>query len=443
MPIGFPSGPCARSSLAAVATVAACGTLLALAGCSVRGTRVGEPRVLVEGAAWTWFNDERAIVVGPDLHVGYVDTVGHAGVAVLPPDADRASRSRLSSFRERDDHDNPSLLRLADGRVLAAYAAHHVEPYWYWRSGDPSAASIDWSAEQRTRPLGANITYANLFQLADERGRIYDFFRGQNFDPAYMTSDDGGRSWSAPHHLLLSGDAGTRPYVKYTSDGSGRIDLLYTQAHPRRAETDIYHVYYRDGRLHASDGTPIQRMPADGVAPMPVEAGTRVYDARTAGRAWVWDIELDSAGNPVAVYIAARDSTVGNDLRYRYARWDPDAGRWREREIARAGTRLYEGENHYAGGIALDPADPGTVYASSDVHPVTGDPTSHYELYRGTTSDRGATWTWESLTPGATADNIRPFVPRGAGTRRVVLWLRGRYTTYTDYATDVVWLVDP
>lgn len=419
-----------------------CALFLVAGGCAPDAMG-GAPRVLAEGGAWTWFNDERALIDGARLWVGFVDTAGYSSVLVRPLTGPGVpARHRLGSFRERDDHNNPALVSLGGGAVLVAYAAHHTEPYWYWRFGEPAGDSVVWSPEQRTLDLGANITYANLFRLTAEDGRIYNFFRGTNFNPTFMTSDDGGRTWSAPRHFMRAGEGRTRPYAKYASDGAGRIDVLYTQAHPRQGETDVYHLYYRDGWLHRSDGTRIQRLPGGGVAPISPEAGTPVYGAATAGRAWVWDLEYGPSGEPAAVYVAARDSTVGNDLRYRYARWDADAGQWREQEIARAGTHLYDGENHYAGGIALDPADPGVVYASSDVHPVTGEATGHYRLYRGITENGGATWSWIVLTPDAAEDNIRPFVPRGAGEGSPVLWLRGRYTTYTDFATDIVGLLE-
>lgn len=426
-----------------LAAAAALAVVVALPACD----RGPEPRVMVEGGAWTWFNDERAVVADGRLLVGYVDTAGFAGVAVTPLDGAGPARSyRLGSFRERDDHDNPSLLRLDDGRVLAAWAPHDTRPFWWWRHGTPAGDSVVWSPEQRTDSLGATVTYANLIRLAGEGGRVYDFFRGINFDPTVMTSDDGGETWSEPRHFLLAGTDRTRPYVKYASDGDGRIDFVYTRAHPRQARTHVYHAYYQDGLLHRSNGTAIQPMPgvrtAGGthVGPMPVSLGTRVYHGAVAGRAWVWDLEHDSAGAPVAAYVAARDSTIGLDLRYRYARWDPVLGVWREGEIGWAGTRLYEGENHYAGGIAIDPADPSTVYASADVHPATGEPTDHYQIYRGRTDDLGASWRWAALTPDATTDHIRPFVTRGDGPR-ALLWLRGRYTSYTDFDTDVVGLV--
>lgn len=57
------------------------------------------------------------------------------------------------------------------------------------------------------------------------------------------------------------------------------------------------------------------------------------------------------------------------------------------------------------------------------------------------TDDDRATWLWTSLTPHATEDNIRPFVPRGEGERNIVLWVRGSYITYQDYDTNVVGVI--
>ncbi|MFP4229370.1 MAG: BNR-4 repeat-containing protein [Salinivenus sp.] len=422
------------------------GATLGLPGCTSAPEADRSVEVVAEAAAWTWFTDERAIVADSTLYVGHVDTAGAVGVttrALGDAQADgRDTTARLSSFREVDDHDNPALLQLDDGRVLATYAQHHEEPYWYWRSERPGTGAVEWSDEGRTDSLAAPVTYSNLFQLSGEDGRLYNFFRALNFDPTLMTSADGGETWDAPRHLLVSGDGGTRPYVKYASDGEGRIDLLYTQAHPRQAATDVYHAFYEDGTFHQSDGTPICQLDAADCLPIEVQDGTQVYDADTAGRAWVWDLDYAASGAPVGVYVAARDSTVGNDLRYRYARYDGSTEAWTEQEIAHAGTRLYDDEHHYAGGIALDPADPARVYASADVHPASGDSTAsgRYQLYRGERSEEGWDWTQVTDTPGA--DNLRPFVPRrSADGSPIVLWMRGEYTSYTDYDTNIVGLL--
>lgn len=409
-----------------------------LASCSTADEPVF--RVVADHAVWTWFNDERALVIGDDLYVGYVDTAGYSSVAVLPLDGGEPVTTPLSSFAEVNDHVNPALLELPDGRVLAAYAMHHVEQAWRWRIATPTETGVVWSSERSTSDVGALVTYSNLVALDDEGGRIYNFFRGIGYSTTFMTSDDAGETWTLPRHLVLADDdASRRPYVKYASDGRGRIDLLYTPDHPRPLATDLLHVYYEAGTLHRSDGTPIQPLPGADGAPMPVDAGTVVSAAAVSGRGWVWDLEYDADGAPVGAFVTAADGTEGLDLRYHVARWDADAARWQSREIARAGTHLYGAEPHYAGGITLDPSDPDTVYVSADVDPESGTPTEHYQIYRGTTADGGDTWDWTTLTPDATEDHLRPFVPRGD--RDVLLWLRGRYTTYNDYDMEVVALI--
>lgn len=413
---------------------------LSISGCTTKIPEPKEPIVFAKHGAWTWFNDERAIFANGSLFIGYVDTAGYSTVTIYSPDKEQDPQTfRLGTLKEIDDHNNPAFVQLENGSVLATYALHHTEPYWYWRFGETDdSGNVSWSEEYKSDDMGARITYNNLFRLDDENGKIYNFFRGTNFDPSFMVSEDEGQSWSSIQHFISSGGQWTRPYVKYASNGTNRIDIFFTQAHPRDAETNIYHAFYQNGTIRKSDGTVIQALPGKEIPPVPVNTGTLIYDASTKGRAWVWDLEYTEDNDPVAVFVTATDSTTGNDLRYHYARWDNASNSWTENEIAFAGTHLYDGENHYAGGITIDPSDPNIIYTSSDVHPVTGDTTSHYQIYKAISNDKGANWKWTSLTPNATEDNIRPFVTRGGKEHRAVLWLRGRYTKYTDFDLDIV-----
>lgn len=302
---------------------------------------------------------------------------------------------------------------------------------------------FQWGPEQ-TYGYQARSTYANPFQLSTESGRIYNFFRGLNFNPTFATSEDGAKTWSAATHLIREDKQ--RPYVKYVSNGRDRIDFLFTDGHPRNEPTNnIYHMYYTGGNLYRSDGTLIRSLAEvkSGHPVLPSEA-TQVYDGRTEGRGWVWDLEYDQAGNPVAAYINSADGDLGKDLRYRYARWDAAAKHWREQQIAYAGEHLYVPENHYAGGISIDPNDANTVYISTAVNPQTGQPgdTGRRQIFRGHTADGGVMWKWEQLTFDAAADNLRPFVPRQTTLPTCVLWFRGQYTTYLNYDTDIVGIIE-
>ena len=156
------------------------------------------------------------------------------------------------------------------------------------------------------------------------------------------------------------------------------------------------------------------------------EQGTRVYLGGTINVAWIQDAHLDEAGQPVAVFSVQRDPGTlrpadpasGQDHRYHYARWD--GTNWHQHEIAHAGTRLYPKEDDYTGLIVIDPDDTNIVCLSTDADPTTGKPLisradgqRHYEIYRGVTRDRGATFEWTALTRDSNADNIRPLSRSG------------------------------
>ena len=82
-----------------------------------------------------------------------------------------------STWREYDDHDNPALLPLQDGRLLAIYARHGSSQMFSYRlstSTNP-VTPTDWGAEQALPATGAGLTYSNPYQLAANSGKISTF----------------------------------------------------------------------------------------------------------------------------------------------------------------------------------------------------------------------------------------------------------------------------
>ena len=451
-----------RSALAAALLAAL--TTAAAAPVERRGGTT-QPLVLNDDGGWCWFQDERAIVVGGRLLVGTVAAGRHdpsrrgAVEATVVDLASRAvTRTRLDASPlgrpgSYDDHDAPAFALRGDGRLLAVYAGHGSEDCFRFRvssrPGDPSA----WREERRFAPSpSSRVTYSNLFRLAAEHGRIYDFFRGKDdsFKPSVAWSDDDGERWTAGEVVIdVPSSVRHRPYVKYAGDGGDTIHLVYTEGHPRDFDNSLYHVFYRDGRLHRSDGAVIREM-ASGLRD-PAE-GTRVFQGDPANVAWPADLELGRDGRPFAAYSVQKDSAGlppgqgGNDLRYRLARWT--GTRWQDSEVAFAGTRLYAGEDDYAGGAALVPGDPTTVIVSTNADPSTGRPLvshadglRHWEIYRGHSGDGGRSWRFVPLTRDSAVDNIRPVVPKADGREPIVLWVRGQYRAYTDYDLEVVGLL--
>jgi hypothetical protein len=227
--------------------------------------------------------------------------------------------------------------------------------------------------------------------------------------------------------------------------------MVYTEGHPRDYDNNLYHIYYRAGQLYRSDGTKLCQLQTGLDSP---DQGTQIYRGDAQHVAWIVDLVLDDNDYPVCIYSVQYNSAGlpvgqgGDDLRYRYARWDGSI--WHDYSLAYAGGRLYSGEDDYTGLAAIEPDDPSILYISTNSDPMTGSPLisrtdgqRHYELFRGSTNDSGQTWTWEALTSDSNADNLRPMRPRCTNKKisnqyRALVWLRGKYLAYTDYLQEVV-----
>jgi hypothetical protein len=358
----------------------------------------------------------------------------------------RTATYRLSSRQEVDDHNNPAILNLGDGNVLVAYARHGRDDCWFSRKGkfDPVAGTIKWS-EEISHHVGALVTYSNLHRIAHAKStsghRIYNFFRGINYNPTYAYSDDNGETWSQPVRFIGIGEGNVRPYVKFASN-EHRIDMLFTDGHPRNMVTKVYHCYLEADQLFHTDGGRIGDFPiSSDEAIAPTDATTVFEDEKQP--AWVWDIKRDAKGEIAAAFVVSDDELAGEGLRYVVASASVE-GEWTLHEIAPAGSCLYPDEAHYAGGMVIDPNDFDVVYFSSNAqmeqgtirNPPNYEP-SAYVLYRCRTNDGRV-----SISPllgGAKgrASQLRPFAINGADSSGILLLLRGEYRTYTDYKTFV------
>lgn len=409
---------------------------------------VFKPRLVADDGAWTWYNDERVIFHNNVFYVNYVKRNGKTALTAFGLENMPSCHARyeyiLSTWSQSDDHNNGALLPLKDGNLLATYAAHGRDNFFYQRKLKLNRWSeADLSGEQKFERMvkGRGLTYQNLFRFEDEDARIYNFFRGDNFNPNFVVSDDDAETWSEPVHLILSGENSShRPYVKYVSNGKNRIDFFYTDGHPRNSkQNNIYHFYYQSGVFYASDGRKLRTMSELKMRPIEANEGTLVYDGSTDnGRGWVWDLEYDQAGQPFGAFISSPSGDMGTDMRYWIARLED--GQWTCEQIAFAGSNLYLKEEHYAGGIALDPFNVQRVVISSDVNPATGAPLPKriYQLFRG--SRENGQWNWEQLTHDPVNNHLRPVLVRGRPDS--LFWFSGKYVWYGDYQCAIMAALD-
>jgi hypothetical protein len=422
------------------------------------GAAVAAPIVLSQDGGWCWFESPRALFQGSRLIIGSVasgwNDASHKGdIDAIVHDLASGTTStiELHNQLEEDDHDSPAFLLRPDGRFVTLYAKHGTENHFYYRlsgANDPTT----WAAEQTFMSMVVTqLTYSNVFLLPSEQNRVYDFYRGldASYKPSYAYSDDLGQTWHSGNVIINVPSTGTlqRPYARYVSNGTDTVHITYTEAHPRDYDNSIYHVYYKAGMLYASDGTAIHPLTQGLVTP---DEGTRIFHGDANDVAWTVDVVLDPANaRPHVVYSVQVGSAGlptgqgGDDMRYRYARWDGTA--WRDHALAYAGTRLYSGEDDYTGLAAIDPTDASVIYISTNANPTTGAPLTsagdgrrHWEIFRGNTTNAGDTWQWTPVTTGSTLDNLRPIVVSDGASRKVLLWLRGTYRAYTDFQQQIL-----
>lgn len=456
--------------------------IIALAGSAALAAPAPAPVVLKANGGWCWFQDERALVVGETLLFGSIagstrggSKAGDVDVTSVDLRTQRVHSTTLHPELQSDDHNTPAFLALPDGRILATYQTHGSPKgmtgldLMRWRRTVRPFDLSEWTPEQ-TLPIGAGVSYSNLYRLGAEKGRIYNFHRGVGFNPNYLVSTDDGVTFVYGGRLLqwprpvgdprFTGLSGGRPYVKYAQAGDDTIHFTATEDHPSSYDNHLYHAFLRGGVVHHSDGraiAPLSTTADQGIDP---RALTVVYPGDPDHVPWMCDLHVDRSGHPRIVFSVQRAGVRargqrgvpddGLDLRYHHARWD--GARWIVNEIAFAGMRLYAGEDDYAGLAAIDPQDPSVLYLSSNADPKTGAPLisasdgkRHWEIFRGVSRDEGLTFTWTPITRDSTADNLRPIVPiwPEAKGRTILLWLRGTYRRYTDYDLEVVGLLPP
>lgn len=396
-------------------------------------------KTFAKDGAWLWFNSRNILIDKEGIYFGCVDSSGYSAVNFYNTKTGTSTACRLSSWASKDDHNYPTVIKLKDGTVMAAYSSNPSHKLYY-RLAKRIADSLQWSPEAHV-DLVNGISYSNSIMLTGEHNRLYNWFSTFKGSPSVVSSDDQGKTWSADIAFMQQGSGHSSPYVEYASDAKGRVDILYTDGHPRNeAKNNIYHIYYRNAHFYTSAGVQLRSLADCKANPLRPAEGTKIYDGGAEGPGWVWDITYDEHTNPVATYISSADGAAGNDLRYRYARWDAHKKIWTEKQIAYAGSHIYVPENHFAGGIAIDPSDVNTVYISSNVDPLTGKAAvnKRYQIYRGTTQNGGDNWAWEQLTFDTQNDNLRPLVPLNHTAKTCVFWFSGRYKSSVDFSTCIL-----
>lgn len=351
---------------------------------------------------------------------------------------------------QRDDHNSPVFHVRPDGSLLTVYAKHGNEKIHHYHISDPKDY-MKWGPRNEfhhTYEDQRGVTYMNLYTMKDE-GLLYCFFRdGQNYNPAFITSEDDGETWGNYTHLITH-DIGSRqrPYARYQQIDANTVGISFTDAHPRQYGNSLYYAEFRDGAFFNVDGSKVKELPAGPLVTVQAEKvyqGSEVKEWKgnnhsVSNSAWTVTIASDADKRPHIGYTVYH---THGDHHYRVASWDGE--KWNDRQIAFGGSCLYARESSYTGLFAFDPEDPEQVYISTDVDPATGESLGGvHEIYtaRIGPTDDVATIQWRQLTFDSEYKNIRPIVVAGGG-YKVVLWLGGHpWRHFCDYETDALGLV--
>jgi len=433
-----------------------------------KGWTKGDVTVFNKNGGWTWYNDERVVV---DTEAGkiVVSTAAsnatnqgaspqiHAVIHDLATGSN--SQTTMGSLSYSDDHNNGGIVITGPGKYFVGWAHHNVDCLSHWRTYDGT-----WAAEKTFQwntqgcPWGSrpdNITYNNPWKMSAE-GKYYNFVRSVQTSPNLLVSTDSGVTWKYAGRLTASPQQGYNAgYYKYWGNGVDRVDFFATEAHPRDANTSIYHGYLKGGKTYDSVGTQKDADVSDGMAPE-ITQFTKVFSAGsmingiTLRCLWNFDIARYDDGT-IGVLWQGRESTCGdkNDTnakhRILYSRFD--GTKWTSTYLVRGGRTLYRNrsdwwEEDYLGGAALHPDDPGVIYVSTPVDP--RDDTTVYpvhEIWKGVTCDNGATFKWEPITMNSENENLRPAVPKWDAKNSVVAWFRGNYQTAQMFSAETVGII--
>ncbi|HSH08788.1 MAG TPA: BNR-4 repeat-containing protein, partial [Oceanipulchritudo sp.] len=322
--------------------------LLVLAGfCTVSNAQYNRAAdahgftVYLTDGGWCWYQDPRAALNDGHLLIGAVkgNGDGEAIVGVYDLEANQPlAKVVVNPAFDHDDHNSPVFFVRPDNRVLTVYARHNVDNIHHLRVseagdlskwGPPSEFAHDYADNVR-------VTYMNLLEMRDE-GKLYNFFRGADWNPWFITSTDGGDSWGEPTHFIGDELEGVqRPYCRYAGNGKDSVFVSLTDAHPRQYGNSIYYAEFRGGKFFKADGSLVKDLKADGPL-LPSEADLvyqgsglpgRGHALSAEGAAWTSSIAADKQGHPHIAYTLYLSNT---DHRYRLASWD--GNKWVDREV--------------------------------------------------------------------------------------------------------------
>ena len=403
--------------------------------------------LVADEGAWCWFADPRALHYeneGGTINatwLGYIDVHGNVKATQYDWLTHRKTDVLIRSYFQPDDHNNPTFVVLPDERVMIFYTRHTDEAkIWYRISRKPG--DITALGDEKYLTTANNTTYPSPFILADDPQHIYLCWRGINWHPtiARITMPDAEDNCQfdfGPKQIVQS--TGSRPYAKYQSNGKDKIYLSYTTGHPDNEMPDW--LYFNVIDINEGNGPILRDLGGNQLSviangPHNVNKESSYANAhpaaivdKTAGiRNWLWQVVIDTDGNPVIAYPHIDDGKTTHV--YWYARWTGTA--WKNVKVTSAGHAFHQNWNQtercYSGGMSIDPDNINDLYLSIPTKEGAFNKDGVYEIWKYTIADDGTVGTGEQITKNSVKNNIRPYVIPGSKNSPMRLgWMNGDY----------------
>ena len=204
------------------------------------------PFVGKEDMMWTWWSYPQIMSfkkVRNKLYWTYTTHDGYSGVASYDFDTHEVVKNNLKKSDTPDDHNNMTVYILSDGTVLTAYTESHYSNHKMYIRRSTVPESVETFCDAIEIDTTNYVTYARIFEY---NGTLWLFTRSYVKNWNYMTSADGGVTWSAETEMIT---ASMQYYVLVTPTTTDGILRLVMYSNPNETDPNI-----RLGFLHLDDG---------------------------------------------------------------------------------------------------------------------------------------------------------------------------------------------
>jgi hypothetical protein len=412
-----------------------------------------------ERGGWTWFGGTSALSIGNVHLVGFVRSRpamgdGASFIGVFGENGKHRRSVCVLPGLSLDDHNVPTIVALNQGEFLVGVTGHNQSSVVRLFRGTAHDGDVTLGQPFEVSFSGPT-SYVHILREDSTHVLVLTRVSGKNFvarrfSLASNSAVSGEMTvfpWSIqPGDELASGRDGGRPYL-ITREAQDGVTFALTHDHPRAYRNGIVAGRFRGNQICDLNGNVVHTLTEDAHTWRPFTKLTTIVKSGSPDIPWVSDLVAHDDGSVVVGYSTAtlsdpefrRGRDQANDsLAYHVVRWSPTSGLEPVMHAA-AGRSLYAAEEHYPGGLAINPREPAHVAYSTSAGPEAREHQSpQWSLYSREGLE-GRVQTRLVEAGSLTASTLRPkFSAMAPGAQGHALFvMRGSYTSYGKFETRI------